>query len=91
MRTATPLATCSLMTERGSSATPGGDLHAPVGGAGVHDQGVGGEAGHALAGDAVAGGVLPQRGEERLRLALPLDAQDVEDVGRAAGPRRGRS
>ena len=40
IRTATPFVTCSVITDRGSAATSGGDLHALVHRARVHDHDV---------------------------------------------------
>ena len=58
----------------------GGDLDAPVHRARVHDQGVVGQQLDPLPGEAVAGRVLPQRGQQGLALALGLHAQEVDDV-----------
>ena len=48
MRTLTPLPTCSTIVERARVRHLGGDLHAAVHRAGVHDDRVTGQAAHAI-------------------------------------------
>ena len=91
IRTGTPLATCSTIVERGGVGDLGGDLHAAVHRAGVHDDPVLGQLGHALAVQAVAPRVLALGREERGVHPLALHAQHHHRVGLRAARRPGRT
>ena len=80
MRTATPLRDLFGDHRRRALGDFGRDLDAPVHRARVHHQRVLAQPRRALDGEAVARGVLAQAREQRLALALALDAQQVDDV-----------
>ena len=81
IRTVTPLATCSTIIERGRVGDLGGDLHAAVHRAGVHDDGVVGQRAPSGGVQPVAAAVLALGREERGAHPLALDPQHHHDVG----------
>ena len=81
MRTATPISTCSRISDCAPSATIGVDLDAAVHRAGMHHQRVGLGVGELLLVEAEIVEILLRRGHERAVHALALQAQHHHDVG----------
>ena len=90
MRTATPLATCLVITAPGRSATSAAISTPRFIGPGCMTSACAGRRAGPLGREAEAGGVLAQRRHQRLAHALALHAQQVDDVERRAARRRGR-
>ena len=90
MRTATPLATCSVTSDAGPSATAAAISTPRFIGPGCITSASGLSSRGARRGEPVAGGVLAHRREQRLLLALELHAQQHHDVDLGDHRRRGR-
>ena len=85
MRTATPLVTCWVTTVRGRSATSEAISTPRTIGPGMRDDGVVAEELHPAGGEAPAGRVLAQAGDERAAAPLGLESEQGDDVGVAQG------
>ena len=80
MRTATPLATCWVITESGWSATSAAISTPRLTGPGCMISDCSGSRRARSPGQAVGGGVFAEGREERFGHALPLQPQQVDDV-----------
>ncbi|MBX3745443.1 MAG: ComEC/Rec2 family competence protein [Verrucomicrobiae bacterium] len=61
------------------------DFDPAINGAGVHDEDIGFEVGHAAAIETVLGAIFADPGEHRLALPFVLNAEEIDDIGVAEG------